>query len=302
MSPNAVLRECISVGGEDVNGEQKYEKFEKMSIAELRDFLRDDVSAAEQVDMDTLLYVSHLLAEREQAAGVQPPDVSAAKAEFMEKYYPLVGEEKSLYEFEGDETMAECLTSSQAVRRVSREKHGVFRGLKMAAVAAVLAVMLVGGTIAISPETPAIAGNMLARLYDEYLSIHFVSDNQDAELPLIEIGYMPSGYVMIENKNMVGNQHKRLKYENDDGNRLSISVWVAYKGLNYNTESEHRELTYVTLASGVEGHLLLADEPQYSSSLLWVSADGRLFFTVTGKLSQDELLCIANSITTAKKE
>lgn len=281
-----------------MSGKRENARIERMSLEELREFLRADMAADEQADMDTLLYAVQLLAEREAAAGTALPDVERARAEFMEHYYPMNEEEPSLYDFRSGAEMAQSLTSSQTVRRVERKRGGMLRWLKSGAVAAVLAVMLVGGAIAVSPDVPAIAVNMLARIYDEYVSIRFVSDNEGVELPQIDIGYVPSGYVMIENKNMVGKQHKRLKYENESGERLSVSVWVAYKGLNYNADSEHRQLCYVNLANGVEAHLMLAEEPQYSSSMFWVSADGRLFFTVTGRLSQEELLNIANSIET----
>lgn len=83
----------------------RYKKFDKMDTAALQAFLRADLEAPadEQADMELIMYIAQLLAERRKSASELPyRDLAAAKAEFYADYLPLLDEEQALYDFAAD--------------------------------------------------------------------------------------------------------------------------------------------------------------------------------------------------------
>ena len=91
----------------------EYSRFDKYDTAVLEAILQADFDApeAEQMEMEQALYISNLIAERK---GTKPKDVATAKAEFFEHYYPLVGEEDTLYEFDDDVLRNNAVKDSEA--------------------------------------------------------------------------------------------------------------------------------------------------------------------------------------------
>ncbi len=83
----------------------RYKKFDKMDTAALQAFLKADLEAPadEQADMELIMYISQLLAERSKSASELPYcDLAAARAEFYAVYLPLLEEEQALYDFAAD--------------------------------------------------------------------------------------------------------------------------------------------------------------------------------------------------------
>lgn len=88
--------------------EPSFGKYDALSTRELEALLRADLDApaAERMDIDAVIYISELLAAREQAEapGAQP-DVEAALADFYTNYYP--GDEAAPAELASDEHKAD---------------------------------------------------------------------------------------------------------------------------------------------------------------------------------------------------
>lgn len=269
-------------------------RFEEMDSEALRALLLADMEApeGEQLAPDVLAQIAEVLAAREAEAG--EPDVARARAEFVEHYYPLVDDQTPLYDW-GDyagEEQRGVVVPLRRVERKSRVGYMLRRGL---AVAVVVLMAVVVSVTAFMPRESAIAVNMIVSFYDKYLSVGFTRENADVELPEIKVAYIPAGYEVLEEKIVVGDRHKLLRYTNELGERLSIDVWVAYKGLSYNPDIEGRVHSFEKLASGVEAQLLLSTTTT-PSTLFWNSADGQLFFTISGSLGKAELLAVANGI------
>lgn len=88
------------------NSRHDYSQLDRMSTEELREILRLDflLPDDEESDMDAILYVMQLVAERERKNPTgKVPDVREAWASFVKNYLPYLGDGKSLYDFGDDE-------------------------------------------------------------------------------------------------------------------------------------------------------------------------------------------------------
>lgn len=119
----------------------EYSRFDKYDTAVLEAILQADFDApeAEQMEMEQALYISNLIAERK---GTKPKDVATAKAEFFEHYYPLVGEEDTLYEFDDDILRNNAVKDSEANVSVWLKNWRRF-----ASAAAVFVLLMFSGTV-----------------------------------------------------------------------------------------------------------------------------------------------------------
>lgn len=119
----------------------EYSRFDKYDTAVLEAILQADFDApeAEQMEMEQALYISNLIAERK---GTKPKDVATAKAEFFEHYYPLVGEEDTLYEFDDDVLRNNAVKNSEANVSVWLKNWRRF-----ASAAAVFVLLMFSGTV-----------------------------------------------------------------------------------------------------------------------------------------------------------
>ncbi len=119
----------------------EYSRFDKYDTAVLEAILQADFDApeAEQMEMEQALYISNLIAERK---GTKPKDVATAKAEFFEHYYPLVGEEDTLYEFDDDVLRNNAVKDSEANVSVWLKNWRRF-----ASAAAVFVLLMFSGTV-----------------------------------------------------------------------------------------------------------------------------------------------------------
>lgn len=117
-----------------------YTKFDTMPTEELREFLRADVLLPEDEapDLDEILYVTDVLARREQTqADGKPSDVEAAWQSFNAHYWPETDDGTSLYEDEPAPRPEKFKWSRQP------------RALRWAAgIAAMIAVLYVGSLTA----------------------------------------------------------------------------------------------------------------------------------------------------------
>lgn len=126
-------------------GRLKYSKFDKMDTDVLEAILRADFDAqeAERMEVETVIYISNLLAERRE-----PPkkDTGSAKAEFFEYYYPLAGDEKSIYDFEEEEDREKEKQVGEPERKQKTEAGIWLRSWRRFASAVAILVLVVFGS------------------------------------------------------------------------------------------------------------------------------------------------------------
>ena len=175
----------------------EYSRFDKYDTAVLEAILQADFDApeAEQMEMEQALYISNLIAERK---GTKPKDVATAKAEFFEHYYPLVGEEDTLYEFDDDVLRNNAVKNSEANVSVWLKNWRRF-----ASAAAVFVLLMFSGTV----TAYALGFNPIAaigRWNDEQFWFDDTSVTSELSDKLAEYGYpentvpqwLPDGYTL----------------------------------------------------------------------------------------------------------
>lgn len=122
-------------------------EFDRMDTDTLEGILRADLEKpeSEQLDVDTVIYITEILAERRKNdPSYVPVDVDKAWAEFTEKYLPYHSNGHSLYDDEDDID----LTPSVAAPASGKPKRHIIRWIGTAAAA--LCVLLLAGTAAAS--------------------------------------------------------------------------------------------------------------------------------------------------------
>ena len=133
------------------HGNRDYSQFCSMSMEQLEEILRMDamLSDEDEPDMDAILYIMEVLAEREKEKPTRGfTDVETALNTFNEKYRPYAGGGKSLYEDEDEDSaisdgMEEAPFTTAGHARHFRRRN-VFR---VAIIAAALVALLLAGTI-----------------------------------------------------------------------------------------------------------------------------------------------------------
>lgn len=125
---------------EPEGSKKNYSRYDRMSTAELEQLLRLDFQASRDgaSDLDTILYISDLLARRSGAA-----DPDAAWQQFQTQYRPYA-DGRSLYEFGDEEDTLEQVPSDLS----AAAPRSVRRLRRLAILAAVLAALLLGSMVA----------------------------------------------------------------------------------------------------------------------------------------------------------
>ena len=96
------------MSGLDSGNRKDYSKFDRMSTESLEELLRLDAELpdGEGSDIDEILYISEVIAKREEehpTGRYSEIDVEAAWETFQTKYRPFVTDGRSLYDFDDDE-------------------------------------------------------------------------------------------------------------------------------------------------------------------------------------------------------
>lgn len=96
------------MSGLDSGNRKDYSKFDRMSTESLEELLRLDAELpdGEGSDIDEILYISEVIAKREEehpTGRYAEIDVEAAWETFQTKYRPFVTDGRSLYDFDDDE-------------------------------------------------------------------------------------------------------------------------------------------------------------------------------------------------------
>lgn len=232
----------------------EYSRFDKYDTAVLEAILQADFDApeAEQMEMEQALYISNLIAERK---GTKPKDVATAKAEFFEHYYPLVGEEDTLYEFDDDVLRNNAVKDSEANVSVWLKNWRRF-----ASAAAVFVLLMFSGTV----TAYALGFNPIAaigRWNEEHFWFDDTSVTSELSDKLAEYGYpentvpqwLPDGYT-LESIN-VDKYEDSFKYigaefvkQTDDETDTLLISYTIYLGDNKKALYEKDDNNVITYA------------------------------------------------------
>ena len=116
-----------------------FSHFDKLSTEELQEIIRQDSFLDDDSsDIDTILYITDLLAKRSDSSN-NSKDVEAAWKSFKENYYPYISDPEPLYSFDSPEDKV-----------VKAKPRHLSRAMRTLSVAAVLAVVIISGSVTAS--------------------------------------------------------------------------------------------------------------------------------------------------------
>ena len=116
-----------------------FSHFDKLSTEELQEIIRQDSFLDDDSsDIDAILYITDLLVKRSDSSN-NSKDVEAAWKSFKENYYPYISDPEPLYSFDSPE--------DEVVK--AKPRH-LSRVMKTLSVAAVLAVVIISGSVTAS--------------------------------------------------------------------------------------------------------------------------------------------------------
>ena len=116
-----------------------FSHFDKLSTEELQEIIRQDSFLDDDPsDIDAILYITDLLVKRSDSSN-NSKDVEAAWKSFKENYYPYISDPEPLYSFDSPE--------DEVVK--AKPRH-LSRAMKTLSVAAVLAVVIISGSLTAS--------------------------------------------------------------------------------------------------------------------------------------------------------
>ena len=116
-----------------------FSHLDKLSTEELQEILRQDsLLDDDSSDIDTILYITDLLAKRSDSSN-NSKDVEAAWKSFKENYYPYISDPEPLYSFDSPEDKV-----------VKAKPRHLSRAMRTLSVAAVLAVVIISGSVTAS--------------------------------------------------------------------------------------------------------------------------------------------------------
>ena len=153
------------------NKKQDFSRYDRMSTAELEQLLRLNFQASEDgvSDLDAILYISDLLAERNG-----PCDSDAAWQQFQTQYRPYA-DGRSLYDFADEEAPFPSETRRPSSAPSGAGNRSSRRLRRLAVLAAVLAALLLGGMV--SQAAGVDVWGVIAQWTDE--TFRFVSGDSD---------------------------------------------------------------------------------------------------------------------------
>lgn len=282
-------------------GRPKYSKFDKMDTSVLEAILRADFDApeAERLDVEVIIYISNLLAERQE---IPQPDVNKAKEEFFKYYYPL---EKSIYDF-GDEDNDDFEPETDEHKAASKPDNVVpFRKRlwrKFASAAAVFVIFMFGGTLTAYAfgYDPFAA---VARWNDEHFWFEkkintaeitdILSDYSDVEHLVPK--WLPEGYE-FENVNIVQYPNGRIIrssfVKNVDNEEFHICINYKQDLDNVQTIYEKTDDDAIIYDKGGVEHYIIQNSTNLT--IVWLSND--LECSIVGSFSVAEAKKIINSL------
>lgn len=116
-----------------------FSHFDKLSTEELQEIIRQDSFLDDDSsDIDAILYITDLLVKRSDSSN-NSKDVEAAWKSFKENYYPYISDPEPLYSFDSPEDKV-----------VKAKPRHLSRAMRTLSVAAVLAVVIISGSVTAS--------------------------------------------------------------------------------------------------------------------------------------------------------
>ena len=164
-------------------------------------------------------------------------------------------------------------------------------------VAAILALMIAAAAlITFHPTIRATVQKWLRTTFGSTILYHYIEEQPADALPNYSIGWLPEGYTLVDSYEDPACRY--LVYQNKDEQYLYIDFNAMFDGtLNEMEWDPDLKYNYMQITvNGCPADLYIVPDQSVSSDLLWFDEDAGVAFQVSGFLSKDELIRIAENI------
>ena len=175
-------------------------------------------------------------------------------------------------------------------RLLRRQRHPVFYRIVQRSAAAILAVLL-GGACWLTVDAEARAGfiQWIREIYQTRIVYHFLGP-QDHLAETYYPAWIPDGYSEWK---IADNS---VAFSNDAGEILVFSYLSMQKGIGVTLTETDKTVIQEVMIHDISGQLFLSLDPEISNTLTWTDQDARLFFSISGFLSETDILHMAESV------
>lgn len=201
------------------------------------------------------------------------------------------------------------LRKMEGLQRRYRIRKALKMLTKSAAVLLALLALIGGLYLGFHIEARAAVRSWFRSLTGKRYSYHFSEDRRGEELPPYEITALPNGYSLVKS-NCTSSNHM-LRYQKSNGGGRYITplsleyFWISERiHVTYTEDGFHRLTSKSVTINGLpadlyESHQNLEDWT--SRRLLWVDETTGIMFCLQGRLTEEELIVVAESIAPAKQ-
>lgn len=177
-------------------------------------------------------------------------------------------------------------------RLLRRQRHPVFYSAARRAAACFLAVLVLGGGwLAVDQEARSTFFQWSRQVYETQIVYRFAGE--PAERGVYRIGWVPEGYTewRVSEGAVV-----TVYYVNADGEIADFSYGPMQEGAAIAITDTDQSVIKQVEINGFSGTLYLSTNPASSNVLIWLDEEQGMFFSISGRLDESDILHIAESI------
>lgn len=174
------------------------------------------------------------------------------------------------------------------------------RAAKMVATIALIGILSLGMLMLISPRVYAAVVNWVTEWYDAFVTYRFSGEHTEPDLPDYQLSYIPEGY--CREPEILSTPDDFSKATSMRFMSCSGEHWLFFQyaptesGSALSIDLENMSVSEVSI-NGNLGHLYSSTTDAQSSCITWIDAKSNTYFIIDGYMSDDKLLCLAQSVT-----
>lgn len=179
------------------------------------------------------------------------------------------------------------------LRRLKRASRPLWRKVLSTAAAALVVLSLsLGAVMTVSPTARAWVQKVVVQWLEEYVGFQFRGDGAQSE-GIWRPSYLPDGFQEVSKDSE--DDFGRVLFISKDGKKLYFDYKLIEDGNQFSLDVEHTQYQKAEV-NGQIAHLFMQTTEEWPSCLIWTDKEDFTAFRITGNVSKDELLRIAESV------
>ena len=177
---------------------------------------------------------------------------------------------------------------------IRRANHPIRHRVAQVAACLLLAVLLGGTVLAISPEARAAFVGWFREIYDTYFVYRYYGETQSLPEDVIyRPSWLPEGYRIVSEN--IGNQIYIL-YESEDGEPTLFVYARASESFTLNIDRDGHEISQSVFVGDIPADLYIDQDADENNILIWKDERKGLVFYISAQLDGSELIKMAESV------